>query len=403
MKLKKMAMMAACFLNFLIGTQFVEGDVVTLVEDIYPGAIGSELDYLYVHNGELFLWAYFPGAGFEPGKYGGIGVKMIKDINPGISGSLTVAGSFVSYNDKLYFPAYSPGKGTELWCYERGYAYMVADIAPGVACSNPEYLTVYNGKLYFQATKNGDVELWSYDGVKAQLAADIEPAGVSAPSNLTVYGDALYFVAYTDKFGRELMKYKKGHVSLVTDLYPGANCAFAEPELDNLKVHNGRLYFTADSPDEGLELRWYDGVDVGVYDSIPGPDFSYPITSLTTYNRELYYWKTDWATTDQHLMRFDGLREEWVDGVIGSDPHNPRPMVVYDNRLFFTGYASAAIGTELWTYDRDSDRAWMVIDLDSGGCNDISSMVVYDEALYFTARSEATGKELWKLKPQWKK
>lgn len=401
MKLKKMVMMGF-FLGLMMGAQFVQSDVVSLVADIYPGEMCSDVSNLYVHNGELFFWANFPGCGYEPGKYTGSRVKMLKDINPGPLGSQgTIDMSFTSYNGKLYFAATCPETGTELWCYDRGNTYMVADMAPGPESFVPEYLTVYDGKLYFQATKDDDCELWCYDGVKVKQVADIEPANVSAPSNLIVYGDALYFTAYTNRYGNELMKYKNGRVSLVKDLYPGRGDAFGEVEFQNLKVHDNRLYFTASTPDEGYELRWYDGELIRVFDSIPGPGYSFPITNMTTYRRELYYWKPDWVTGDIHLMRYRSFREVWVDGVVRSS--GTEPMAVYDDRLFFSAVASLTIGNELWSYDRDSDRAWQVIDLESSGSNCLNSLAVFNDALYFSTSSDATGLELWKLIPQRKK
>jgi ELWxxDGT repeat protein len=86
--------------------------------------------------------------------------------------------------------------------------YMVADINSGSGSSNPDYLTVYDGKLYFQAYDgtNGS-ELWVYDGSTASMVADINSSGSSSPDNLTVYDGRLYFQANDGTNGTELWVY----------------------------------------------------------------------------------------------------------------------------------------------------------------------------------------------------
>jgi ELWxxDGT repeat protein len=70
------------------------------------------------------------------------------------------------YNGALYFSAYGrDGAGTELWKYDVvNGADRVADIYPGNTGSLPAYPAVYNGTLYFQANGNNDMgsELWTY-------------------------------------------------------------------------------------------------------------------------------------------------------------------------------------------------------------------------------------------------
>ena len=91
---------------------------------------------------------------------------------------------------------------------------LFKDIYTGVSygsgnSSNPSYLTVFNGSLYFRADNgiNG-YELWKTDGTDqgTVLVKDIYTgSGSSAPSNLTVFNGSLYFSA-RDGNGIELWK-----------------------------------------------------------------------------------------------------------------------------------------------------------------------------------------------------
>ena len=120
----------------------------------------------------------------------------------------------------LYFTA-SGDSGRELYVVDDTApegARLIADVNMG--SSNPQELTLVDGKIYFVATGNnatdGDVgqELYVYDPVTdtTTLAADIIGGPESSsPRQLTALGAELYFVADTydanDDFVTELFFY----------------------------------------------------------------------------------------------------------------------------------------------------------------------------------------------------
>merc|ERR1719454_2231665 len=129
------------------------------------------------------------------------GVQLVADINPGGSSYpkyLTV------FANELYFQAINDTNGEELWKYDgTASPSMVADINPG-GSSYPQHMTVFNNELYFNANDgtNG-AELWKYDGTASpSMVADINPGdrsnptgGSSSPQYLTVFNNELYFQA----------------------------------------------------------------------------------------------------------------------------------------------------------------------------------------------------------------
>ena len=136
----------------------------------------------------------------------------IQDIQPGINSGFpsTLAtgtsgkNSLVVYNNEAYFTADDGIHGQELWRTDGNTASMVKDINPGATGSVPMRLLVMNGSLYFFADDgvHGD-ELWKSDGTEAGtvLVKDVNP-GVAhairrnsslATRDWLVWNNTLYF------------------------------------------------------------------------------------------------------------------------------------------------------------------------------------------------------------------
>ncbi len=129
------------------------------------------------------------------------------------------------YNGNLYFRATDGTNGTELWQYDGSNASLVQDINTS-GSSAPQYLTVYDGKLYFSNGTNG-TELWQYDGSSASLVQDINTSSSSSPAELIVYDGKLYFMANDGTNGNELWRYTNiFHNADVTQTVSNATFSF---------------------------------------------------------------------------------------------------------------------------------------------------------------------------------
>ncbi|MFL6197613.1 MAG: ELWxxDGT repeat protein, partial [Thermoanaerobaculia bacterium] len=82
------------------------------------------------------------------------------------------------------------------------------DIAPALLGSQPQGLTVWDGRLWFRARDAvHGMELWSSDGTAegTRMVQDIAPgAAWSMPAEITATEEGLYFSANDGAHGREL-------------------------------------------------------------------------------------------------------------------------------------------------------------------------------------------------------
>jgi len=213
-----------------------------------------------------------------------------------------------------FFNTWSDGEGNELWCTDGNALRQITGIGNGTYSTYPVQMTVMDGTLYFVGldAMHG-AELWSFplgDPMNAGTASIVQDltgdATRSEPCWLTVYNGELYFSAYTETTGRELFRYDGSSITLVADINPGpasSNPKYAPDEVSpfwfemweddpsglSLTVFNGKLFFAADDGMNGIELWSYDGTSANLeWDVHAGAGSSDP-RFLTVLNGKLYF------------------------------------------------------------------------------------------------------------------
>lgn len=236
-----------------------------MAKDIRIGSASSDPRYLVVFRNRLFFSADGGGSrGRELWSFEGSSLRMV-EIRSGSAGSDPQY--LTSFNGKLYFSAEgSDGLGRELWVYD-GLVKpkRLMDINPGSASSFPVGLRVFDGQLYFSATDGSGYKIWVYDGFNPPTVAPNSGnwGGVAyRPEYLTVFNSKLYFSADDDTGkGRELWSYDGVNApTLVADI--AADELPSDPQ--HLRTFNGMLFFSADGWDDpyrGRELWYYDGTN----------------------------------------------------------------------------------------------------------------------------------------------
>ncbi len=375
-----------------------------LVTDINPGSATSYLSSLAAVGGTLYFAADDGIHGTELWKSDSSGTILVKDINPS-SGSYPI--ELVNFNGTLYFTADDGTHGYELW-KSNGTSAGTAlvsdinpgDINPGGDSSNPSYLTVVGGTLYFAADdgSHGE-ELWKTDGTTTTLVQDINSGDLgSRPGALVVVNGTLYFRADDGRTGPELWRSNGTSTALVLDISPGKADSVTNPTPSNTAGVGGTLYFTADDGSHGDELWKTDGTSSGtqlVQDINPGSYGSSP-HDLTAVGGTLYFAADDGSHGDE-LWKTDGTTTVMASDInLGSQGSFPHDLVNVNGTLYFVA-DDGSHGDELWKTNGTSSGTVMVLDINPGeGGSAPTYLTAVGGTLYFRAFDGSHGEELWK-------
>jgi ELWxxDGT repeat protein len=296
---------------------------------------------------------------------------------------------------------------------------MLKDIYPGFMWSDPDHLTVFDGKVYFWANDGvHGPELWRTDGTPSGtvLVRDVNPNNSSyyvggAADNTTelcVAGGNLYFLADDGIHGWELWKTDGSYdgTTLVKDINP-ANTGRTIHSLMNV---GGVLYFVADDGVHGMELWRSDGTEAGtrmVRDIAPGAANLFWTTNgkldgeteFQVVNGILYFTATG-SDLGYELWRTDGtesgtfLVADIFSGWRSSSPHN---LTALSGILYFTA-DDGVNGRELWRSDGTLNGTFMIKDITYGPDSTYwrSELMEIDKVLYFVVNNGVQGTKLWR-------
>jgi len=270
-----------------------EGTVV-----VYDG-VEANLFSFVISGGRMFFNGYDDVNGYELWVTDGTanGTMLLKDIASGTSGSGDMAfpnssypGQFTLVGNTVFFTANDGVNGAELWKTDgtSNGTVLVQNIATGTQQQssrdendNPIQITVPRGSYPYNLTALGNTlvfvaddrvngrELWKSDGTAngTVLVKDLwtgKKANMprsSAPSDLTPYNDAIFFVANGD----ELWKTDgtAAGTTKVKDIDPNKGGDEGSGSYASMAVFSGKLLFAGDDGVHGSELWVSDGSTAG--------------------------------------------------------------------------------------------------------------------------------------------
>ncbi len=399
-------LMLSVFIAVFVSFSLSHGQYLKMVKDLNPGGAGvcdESIYYNIVFNDNLYLNGDNGSTGNELFRITNENeMELAFDFTSGTGDSYK--GPFIIFNNKIILQMASSDYGRELFAYDGVNApTLIKDINPGTEFSNPRNFTIYNGKLYFGA-KHVDhgTELWEWDGVnEPTMIEDINPdRGTSYLWEMCVFNGKLYITANTLEYGVELYVYDGGSkIDLATDIYPGAGTSYPH----DLTVFNGCLYFAAnDIGGDGAELYKYDGINppVMVY-NIDGPDRRGEPKELIVFNDKLYFNAKDEAEGEE-LWVYDGINDPHMVAAITPGPHGsyPASFTLYNKKLFFSALQLSGVNNydyEIWCYDGVNDP-YVITDITpSDNGRKPKNLIVFQDALYFTAYNQEYGREYYKF------
>jgi ELWxxDGT repeat protein len=309
-------------------------------------------------------------------------------------------GGFTEFNGDIYFTAEDPVNGLELRRFDGTTVHLV-DIGPGPSEAGlMGGFIEYDGALYFTADGSQGFELHKLDGDGVTLVADINPGPQSSQAGtfggFIEYDGALYFTAYDPDNGFELRKYDGTAVTLV-DIGAGASRAGSNGGFIEF---DGKLYFTATDPDHGYELRQWDGTTVVTFDirDGAGSSFAGQRGGFIEFDGALYFTANDGQNGFQlHKLDSSGVSMVQASKDSGLSSVGQNGFIEFDGDLYFTAF-DWDHGSELRRFDGTDIHT---IDLNPGPAGSqagsFGGYVEFAGDLYFTAYDPNLGYELHRL------
>lgn len=371
-----------------------------LLKDINPGVAGSNVTGLKAMGNLYFFTANNGLTGNELWVTDGTdaGTFLLNDIR---AGSITSNVSQVTVLDSiLFFTANDNVNGTELWRTNGTVAgtFMVKDIMPGSNAGSVNNLIVFDGKLFFTAN-NGVLgnELWTSDGTTAgtNMYMDyIKGAGAPGLTNPTIYNNTLYFSGSGVGIGNELFRLDPIDTLSYIDIDK-----FGSSSPTNLTVVGNKLFFLA-SVDNGIELYVTDGTESGTRLTRD----LYPIQTdaqirlMTVVGNTLYFVAHE-SPNFQNFELYAATSTNTTpyrvkDIVPGATASNPTNLMSFNGKLIFT-VDDKISGLELW-HSTSTSNASLLKDIHAGTKDaGIVSIAPYEGGVMFNALT-SVGNELWK-------
>ncbi|HEX8528415.1 MAG TPA: malectin domain-containing carbohydrate-binding protein, partial [Cytophagales bacterium] len=338
-----------------------------------------------VEAGGTAFFAAPAGEGMQIWKSNGTaaGTTLVKEVGTVFDAYATF--KLTPLGGSVFFPAYDDARGLELWKSDGTAAgtTLVKDIHPGTSAdperpgpngSAPGSITAFGGAVYFSADDGvHGRELWKSNGTAAgttlvkDLAAPEDEGGFgdgnAMPSQLTVTGEALFFVTNPTWYGSEVYKTDgtAAGTLLLGAYYPPrpgpVSSVFGMTAVGNTVYYGESTY----SPSFGTSVGLYqsDGTVAGtskVYDFSGGATDSdgfvdeSVLGNFTPIGGALYFTANN-GLTGSEVWKTDGSGTVHLPEVApGPADSNPTRLVDLNGVLFFNAGRDPQV-TPQWKYD----------------------------------------------------
>ncbi|HLP63245.1 T9SS type A sorting domain-containing protein [Flavobacterium sp.] len=363
-------------------------------------------------------------------------------------------GNKTKVSNKIIFTHSTPEFGAELWVSDGTSAgtMILKDMNIGASSSSPNFLTLIDDVVYFQANTN---QIWRTDGTAVGTYAIVSNNQVTNPKNFTKAGQFIFFsegsagsscchslwktlttpnsesmvtptttfvdvdgiatldddeVIFNAKTSSGWGIWRSNGVvnELIKDINSGTN-SLDIPQMRLPKNIEGTIYFNGFSADFGGELWTSDGTfpetkmirDIYTLNDNPFSNLSSSSpTKFTKVGTDVYFsardinygyevWKTNGSASGTMMVK---------DINVGNNANfGPDSFTNVDSLLYFTQGLSENPGTtQIWKTNGTEEGTTAVTTIPGSYLNSIE-LFYYNGIIYFSLFNPTTGSELWKV------
>ncbi len=373
-----------------------------LLIDLEPGeGAGVSSAPFFVAADRLYFSGCRENSGCEPWTSDGTaaGTLPLGDLrdgpessNPRYLGSTT--------NGAVLFDADDGLSGRELWQTDgtQPGTFMVANIRPGVGNANlrPQTFETLGTLAVFQATNGTTTELYVYDtsataGPQVLLGQHGRPLG-SLESTL---GRLVVTNSPSGGHGDEAHLTDGSTVTLIEDYNPG-HFDGVSPGFDRHATSGGRVFFVgSDASGEQDELHSTDGLEITPHGLIAPGQGDADIDGLIPFAGGVVFTIDNGATARELWFAGPGATPRLLLAPGNGHP-TPNDFIVAGNLLYFSARTNL-LGDELWRTD-GTTAGTQAIDLHSGSAHSGGrALAFYQDRLYFQGVAQPGGLfQLWR-------
>lgn len=282
--------------------------------------------------------------------------------------------------NKLFFWVNDPNEGYELWVTDGSveHTVLVKDFEPGIADLSPWDYTASDTHLYFRKEVSGNYQFWKSNGTAAGTIL-VDPYVDNYNIFFTYSGGKIYCYA--------------GNTLKVSDgSSPFQSINLAGPSINNwgfqyLFPFDGKVYFSAQTQDTGMEPWVSDGTSSGTHriaDYYAGTDGSTP-TPVTVFNNQLLWTAKDRQYGNELRYLVTGTNELslFIDMTTATESSYTEHLFPTGTSVFMTA-DDGLHGTEMWEYHSQTGDATL-IDIYSGvGSSNPNDYIRFGDYLMFS-------------------
>ena len=406
-----------------------------LVADLVPGPESSDPHFLGEVNGHLLLTTQDEEGEHLLWALSNSSLSLISDASLGNAYHFPRAIGVV--NDHLvFYESYSLTTTSRVfWSTDGQHAQRLDTLEYSGSTSSKS--AAVGGVLYFATgTPEHGKELWATDGLTTWLAADIVPGSASSsPSAFTVLDGRLMFLATTPEAGRELWVLDPDGPRLVQDINPGPESGTYGPE--GLVLGDTHVYFNGsdgtqsgvwrsdgntaepvfgEDAEEFFRLGTRVGFATGFSERVvyviedEGVEEIFDVRALPSGDNPFMWNFVAWEDTLMFIHQAQYPEPNCDDVVLGRWDAEHGPQVVFSgmsacgedpgfltpagDRFALTVFTNE-MGTEPAIYDGTTVQ---VHELVPGPASSLPRFFTpFEDAIYFSATTPETGRELWVL------